>query len=110
MNPGEKELIPTGYEAITVNTSIGITAGLLTPVAGTYTGKKAVGALITIETDQIRYCIDGTTPTNAIGHLVDIKGSFWIFGPVALANLRMIKVTNNASAKVTVFHTGSRLG
>jgi hypothetical protein len=111
MNPGEKELIPTGYEAITVNTSIGITAGLLTPVAGTYTGKKAVGAYISIETDQIRYTLDGVTaPTNLIGHLVDTGSSFWLFGPVALANLRMIKVTNNASAKVTVFHVGSRLG
>jgi hypothetical protein len=110
MTPGERELVPTGYEAITVNTSIGITAALLTPVAGVNTGRKAVGAYISIETDQIRYTLDGVTaPTNLIGHLVEKGDGFWIFGATSLANLRMIKVTNNASAKVSVFHAGARM-
>jgi hypothetical protein len=107
--PGEKELVPTGYEAITVNTAIGITATVLTPASGVYSGVHAVGASISIETDAIRYTIDGTTPTSSIGHKIAADDIFYIFGKTALANLRMIKITNNASAKVTVFHVGAKM-
>ena len=107
---GQKELVATGYEAITVSNAVKtITAGLITPVAGSYTGKSAIQAIISVETDQIRFRLDGGNPTDAVGHLLDIGDYFIVDGPTAIANLKMIRVTTDASVKVTVFHGGSRI-
>lgn len=38
---------------------------------GTVTGVKAIGALISVETFPIRYCVGGSTPTTSLGHLLN---------------------------------------
>jgi hypothetical protein len=90
---------PFAYEAITVNTATG-----LTKATWNVSGAKDVSAMLTLETDQIRYTLDGTTvPTNAVGHLMNPTDSLILENSVALNNFKAIKVTNNASLKVTYF-------
>lgn len=88
---------PGAYEKITVDTSIGLTA------ASIAVGRDSM-ALIGVETDQIRIRVDGSAPTSAEGVLLEAGDKVTLYGNEALNNLRMIKVTNNASVKVQYFH------
>ena len=97
-------LIPSGYEAITVNTVIGFTAGLRVPTTGFFADKPAWKVVCTLETDQIRFTVDGTTPTSSVGHLMSITDTLVLEEPHEIANFQAIKVTNNASLKVTYYH------
>lgn len=86
-------------EIITVNTIIGITDTLL-QVESQPPIKKAV---LTIEVDQIRYWVNSSVPTASEGHLLNPGDVLEIEGINNIRNLRMIKVTNNATVMVTLF-------
>lgn len=87
----EMSLPPKDYESITVsNTAIGLTAG-----------KIGVGAFLTVETDAIRYRIDGTDPTSSEGHQVASGGTIYLADKVSCEQLKMIRVTTDATVKVT---------
>ena len=90
------------YEAITVsNTAIGCTAAKLsfTPTLGQI--RKAHEIHVTIETDSVRYRFDGGTPTSSVGHLATAGTVISVKGPHNLARFLMIRVTGDASAKIT---------
>ena len=90
------------YEAITVSTaSIGCTAAKLsyTPTLGNI--RKAEEILATVETDSVRYRFDGGTPTAAIGHLAGPGTVISVKGSGNIERFRMIRVTTDASVKVT---------
>lgn len=57
---------------------------------------------ISVETQAIRYCYDGTTPTASKGHPVAAGGSFTVYGFENVANLRMISQTGTAVLDVTL--------
>ena len=85
--------IASSYEAITVSsTAIG-----LTPPT------NADSAFISIETDAIRYTVDGTTPTAAIGHPKAAATELNLESKKELTAFQAIRVTNDASLKVTYF-------
>jgi hypothetical protein len=92
-----------GFEQITVNTAIGFTATQLRPVSGNASGQGAFAALFKVETDQIRYRMDGTDPTASVGMLLEVGDSLTVFGPKNLANFKAIKVTNNALISVEYY-------
>lgn len=88
---------PGAYEKITVDGASVLTA------ASRDVGRDTM-AVISIETDQIRFRCDGSAPTSSEGVLVN-SGDVLVFcGKSVLANLQMIKVTGAASVKVQYFH------
>ncbi len=85
-----------GYESITVGTSaVGI-------ANATREGRNR--ALITVETDQIRFRTDGPAPTASEGHLVDAGASIILESAPELVNFKAIRVTADATLKVTTDH------
>lgn len=96
---------PGLYEAITVsNTAVGFSEAYKNPRSGLFNKFQAKEVFVTVETDSIRYTLDGsTTPTDAVGHLVYAGQSISIKNVVAIQNFSMIRVTTDASVKVTYF-------
>ena len=47
-------------------------------------------AVVTVDTDKIRYWVDGSTPTSTQGHEVAAGGSFELVGRDTLRNFRAI--------------------
>jgi hypothetical protein len=71
---------PTGHEKLTTATAIGFTAALITSGA-----KKARYVLISVETADIRFTLDGTTPVitatdGGVGHLLTAGQSYYVEG------------------------------
>ena len=61
---------------------------------------------ITTETDAVRWRADGTAPTDAVGHLLPKDDSISFTGAnyrSLIENIRFIRVTNDASLKITYF-------
>lgn len=74
--------------------TIGVGASGLTAATYAPTGQKAADeALVTVETQSIRYRQDGVDPTSAIGVLVAAGASFTVRGAAAIARLRLIRAT-----------------
>ncbi len=75
----------------------------------------AKGALITVETDAVRWRADGTAPTASEGTYISALGSLtldsWTAGPQGQRNdwrsvlraIQFIRVTNDAKVKVHFF-------
>lgn len=60
------------YESITVaDTAIGITAGYLPSAVTGCQYWKDINLRCTLETAQVRYRVDGTSPTNSEGHVLN---------------------------------------
>lgn len=102
------------HEAITVSTSaIGLTAGKLTTanLANAVSGeqsyievKRVSKALITVETDLVRFRIDGTNPTSSTGHQLSAGDSLEISGFQNLTNIRFIRSgAADATIRITYY-------
>ena len=97
-------LIPYAFETITVSTAaIGFTVATMT--AG---GRSPVLVQVTLTGDDIRYRVDGTSPTGTVGHLIDLPTgvaavSFFVCGGASIGRFLAIRVTNDASATATFF-------
>lgn len=91
------------FEKITVGgTAGGFTAAKIRPTSGDFSGKVAQEAYVTVETNSIRYNIDGSTPTSTSGHLVEAKGIITLKTASDLDNFKAIKVTDDdATIQVT---------
>ena len=79
----------------TVFTSAYVTA------AGQYANKECKEAFCTLETANIRYTLDGTTPSTQIGHLLAANASLIIKHPADIKNFQAMKVSSDATLKVT---------
>jgi len=90
-------LIPFAFESITVAaTAIGGTAL-------TYT--DATRAEMTLETAQIRFRFDGTNPTAAEGHLVEVGDLVILKSAAQIANFKAIRTGGTSGVlKATYFH------
>lgn len=64
--------------------------------------KKARGALISVEGDDIRLRYSGV-PTASLGHLVKAGERIFVQGRAVLLTLQMIRVTTDATVSVTLF-------
>lgn len=97
--------VACGFETISDTTSaIGFSAAKITPVTGNLVGKKARAAIISVETADIRFTIDGTTPTVTVGtgagHLLYSGNSFIVQGEKNVSNFRCINAVASSGAKV----------
>lgn len=98
--------MPSSYESVAVSTTaVGLSATKYGPIAhATLPVSSAANlALITVEGDQIRWTIDGTTPTTTVGHRANVDGVINLEGFDAIRLFRAIRVTTDASIKVTYF-------
>jgi hypothetical protein len=91
---------PKDYEAITANAVVALTAATYNAAAN---GAKECRAFITLETNQIRYTLDGTTPSSTVGHLLNPDESLVLENMSQIRGFQAIKVANDASLKVTYF-------
>ncbi len=55
----------------------------------------------TVETDAVRYRLDGTAPTATVGHLVQVGQNIEIHGEENVQNFRVIRVTTDATVQVS---------
>lgn len=61
-----------------------------------------VAALCTLETNDIRFTTDGTTPTQAIGHLVYYPAMFYIRGENDIKKFKCIACVGTTHADLTI--------
>ena len=93
------------YETIgTTTSSIGFTAAKILPTTGDFIGKQARSVLMSIETGDIRFTIDGTTPTTtattAVGHLLTAGMFYELAGENNISNFRCINAVASSGAVV----------
>lgn len=89
---------PFAFETLTISSTA------LPLTAGTYDrsdGAPADWALVTVETDALRFRDDGAVPTASVGHKQAADSSFMVYGTRAIRQLRMIRVTTDATVMVT---------
>ena len=98
------------HESITVSsTPIGITTAVhsTTTVSGyespNQIKRTAKSAYISVETNSIRFTLDGTTVSSTAGHLLAAGDTLMIYGHQNVRKLSMARVTNDATVKVTTF-------
>ena len=88
------KLIPFNFETITVSTAaIGFTASILA------SDPKPKKIIITVETQQIRYRMDGTDPSATVGHLLNPMDSLVLEGYSQLNGTKFIR---KGSADATI--------
>lgn len=96
-------LEPFAHERIAVSdTAIGFTAATYAPAAGI-----ARAAYCTVETQSIRYRVDGTDPATtptATGHLVAVAGAIQVSGRNALRKFRAIRATGSDGVLLCTYY------
>jgi len=96
-----------GFEQITVaGTAIGFTQAKYRSAPG-INARAGYIAVVTVEgapeTNDIRWTVDGTTPTAAIGHLLPAGDTLIVKGTGNLEKFRMIRVDSSATVSVSYF-------
>ena len=90
---------PLDHEELTISTAaLPFTLATVQQAAG-----NAAVVVVTVETDAIRYWVDGTTPTSSSGHLAPADSTFTICGLNSIKNFLAIRVTTDAALKVSFF-------
>lgn len=87
-----------GYESLTVSTTA---VGIADSVRD---GRDR--ALITVETDEVRFRTDGGAPTSSEGHVAAAGSSIVLDSAEELVNFQAIRVTADATLKVTTDQSG----
>jgi hypothetical protein len=90
------ELTPFAYEKLSV-TAIAISA------LNTNYADIAVGCFITVETNNIRYRIDGGDPDSSNGHLVHVNQNLWFSNPASVRNFKAIAEELTSTLIVTYY-------
>lgn len=91
-------------ETLTVSNSVKtLTSSIYAPTVtdGIPASNRADYALITVETDCLRYWPNGTDPSTTVGHKVCDGGTITVSGFSNIANLKMIRITNNVTIQVS---------
>lgn len=89
-------------EQITVSTtSIGITTALIDQCATRF-DLPVRRVFVSIESNTIRFRYDGADPTSTVGHPCLANGSFVLEGEGNIRSFRMIRVSGDATATVTL--------
>ena len=92
------------YEAITVsNSPIGFSESKYNPTTGQSANSNAKKIFCRVENSPIRFTLDGTTPTDTIGMLLDIGETLELRNLQQIKRFWAIKISNNASLKVFYF-------
>ncbi len=99
MDVFEVDRIGADFEQITVSTSaIGCTSSKLNPTSGDYKGMSCKRILVRVETDQVRYRIDGTDPTSTVGQILYKRDIFIEANPQNIAKFKAIRDTGSSTS------------
>ncbi len=104
-NAGAHESLTPG------DTATGITAAIKKPTSGAFTDIEASAALITVEDNNARFTVDGTTPTNSngtsadTGHLITAGQNTMIEGLRSVDKFKIIDAVSGSASiiKVTTY-------
>jgi hypothetical protein len=98
-------LRPTGYEAITIDTTAG---GKFFTVAKYYntTTQRVVSdyAIVVLETAQIRFTVDGTAPTALVGTPMEISQAWALESFDELKNFRAFRTGDTSGSLKVIFY------
>jgi len=93
-----------GYEALSPTSAKGITASIYNPTSGLYQGRMAKAVLIGVETNAIRFRMDGTAATATAGMLLPANNYYTIINAENIKNFSCIDTAAGASSvKVLAF-------
>ncbi len=102
-------LVPGTHESISPgNTATGITGAKREPTTGEFTRQNAMAALITVEDNSARFCMDGTTPTNSngtsadTGHKIDAGQSKMLESPAEVTNFLILDAVSGSVSVIKV--------
>ena len=85
------------FETITVsNAAIGPSAATAFPGSS-----PATYGLFSVETDNVRFRVDGASPTASVGHLLLPNQNVEIFGAENLKNLKFIRTNGDATIQAS---------
>jgi len=88
---------PTGnFETLTITNAAAVPLTALQK-------KAAATAFITVESNTVRFRVDGTSPTTTVGHAVAAGQSIFIANRTQLDNLKMIASGANATVFITYY-------
>ena len=93
-------LQPVSHATLAPTTSTGIGLGS-TVTDPTNVGQASRCFVGPVETNSIRYWLDGTVPTSTVGHLIPTAGSFTLSGRGEVLQFRMIGASGTASVPVS---------
>ncbi len=89
------------FEQITVaGTAIGFTASAITPTTG---GPQATVAVCYLETNEVRYTVDGTTPTSTVGTIWSVGTTMTFVSHNVLMQFRAIRTGSSGQLDCTYF-------
>ncbi len=99
------------YSTLAVSSSaVGLSSASPTLAVVSLLKARAFGAVMTVETDQVRYRMDGTDPTSTEGHLLNagdiLTFDSWSQGinwRSVLNKIRFIRVSSDAAIKISWF-------
>jgi hypothetical protein len=90
------ELTPFAYEKLSV------TSDAISALNTDYTA-TAIGCFITVESNNIRYRIDGGDPDIDDGHLVHVNQNLWFSNPASVRNFKAIAEELTSTLIVTYY-------
>lgn len=67
--------------------------------------EKAIGVFLTVEIDQLRWWIDGSTPTPTSGHLISAGQSISLKSERGSKQLKLIRISGDGKVKCTLLGT-----
>ena len=89
---------PHAHESITVDNTVGgvgITATLI---------PQTMKAVLTLETAQVRYTVDGTAPTTSVGHLLEVGDALELDEQREIVNFKAIRTgSTSGTLKATYY-------
>lgn len=87
------------FEVVTVSsTAIGVTLTQVKPSGA----PRCEGVLLTVISQPVRFCIDGSTPTALSGHVLNDGEQMMLYGYHNIINLKMIRLSSSdASVAIT---------
>lgn len=96
---------PYAFETITVSsTAKSLTASVYDIASVTsqlYPVRQVQYVLITSETSELRYRIDGTAPTTTVGHVLPSGSSMVLLGYTTIINFKIIASGSDGTIQVT---------
>lgn len=94
--------VARAYESLTVSsTAVGFTAANYNPTAGNLPdSKQAEEVFLRVESNQVRYRLDGTDPTSAVGTILDVGETLTIRGITDISRFRAIATGSDATLRV----------
>lgn len=93
---------PYDFDTITVSsTAIGLTSTKYNTTSQAMPLREGQYIIITVETNSIRYRIDGPAPTSSVGHILTAGSSLILLGSTPIKNFKAIAVSGDGTMMVT---------